>query len=244
VGSIDNQVKTVSETIEDFYKAYPSPPVLPMYRNYVVDLMTQTHLALINSRFKYDAIFGLGLKTSYTKAMGTYDKAVQGDAESEKIWKAMIGALGMDVDTIEKDATAMESYATSTSTADILAHMEGSGSADSAVAEAFSNIRSTGMYTNTFGVGMFQIMELSKVELTAANVEEWAKVLKITPSKMTGDLETYKLNKKKVEAAEELMREIEIREKKKLAERLEAKAKALAEKAAGKKPESEAKSEE
>mmetsp|Transcript_50118 Transcript_50118/g.100910 ORF Transcript_50118/g.100910 Transcript_50118/m.100910 type:complete len:83 (-) Transcript_50118:123-371(-) len=67
-----------------------------------------------------------------------------------------------------------------------------------------------------------------------ANVEEWAKALKITPSKATSDLETYKLNKNKLQKAEEMLREIEIREKKKLAERLEAKAKALAEKAAKK----------
>jgi len=240
VGSIDNQVKTVAETIAEFYKGYPSPPVLPMYRTFIVDLMTQTHLTVVDSRFKYDAIFGLGLKASYTGLMSSYDKQVGGSAESEKIWKAMVEALGLDVEAVDKDAAAMETYASSTSPADILLHMEGSG--DSAAAEAFSNIRS-GLYSGNFGIGMFQVMEHSKAELNNANVEEWAKVLNILPSKMTSDLETYKLNKKKLQAAEDMIREVEIREKKKLAERLEAKAKALAEKSAAKTPEAEAKSE-
>jgi len=235
---IDNQVKTVGEMIDDFWKGYPSPPVLPMYRTFLVDLMTQTHLSVVDSRFKYDSIFALGLKTSYTGLMSSYDKQLGGRAESEKIWKAMVEALGLNVETVEKDAAAIQTYASSTSPADILVHMEGSG--DSVAAEAFSSIRS-GLYSSNFGIGMFQIMELSKVELKKANVEEWAKALKISPAKMTSDLETYKLNKKKLQAAEELIREVEIREKKKLAERLEAKAKALAAKAAGKTPETEAK---
>lgn len=240
VDSIDNQVKTVAETIDDFYKAYPKPPVLPMYRTFLVDLMTQTHLAKVDKRFKYDAVFGLGLKTMYTGLMSSYDKQVGGMEEADKIWKAMVGALGFNVETVNKDAAAMQAYASSTAPADILQHLEGSG--DSEAAKAFNSIRS-GLYSGNFGVGMFQVMELSKVELTKENVEEWAKVLKISPSKLTGDLETYKLNKKKLQQAEELIREVEIREKKKLAERLEAKAKALAEKAAGKTPEAGAKTE-
>jgi len=244
VASIDNQVKTVAETIDDFYNAYPKPPILPMYRTFLVDLMTQTHLTVADSRFKYDAVFGLGLKKSFTGLMSSYDKVV-GSSESEKIWKAMTEALGFTVEKVEKDAEDVEAFASSTSPADILAHMEGSSesaAADSAVAEAFSSIKS-GLYSNNFGVGIFQIMEHSKVDVNKANVEEWAKALKITPSKMTSNLETYQLNKKKLQAAEEMIREVEIREKKKLAERLEAKAKALAEKAAAKASETEAKSE-
>merc|ERR1712008_647911 len=130
----------------------------------------------------------------------------------------------------------MESYASTTSPADILASME--GSTESVATEAFNNIKSS-LYSNIFGVGMFQMMEFSKVEVKKENVQEWAKTLTIRPAKLTNDLETYKLNKRKLQASEEMIREVEIREKKKLAERLEAKAKALAEKAKGPAPKSE-----
>merc|ERR1719461_3084 len=117
-------------------------------------------------------------------------------------------------------------YASSASPADILRDLEGSESAsDAKVVEAFKSIRS-GLYSFSFSVGLFRVMELAGVEVNKANAEEWAKALEITPAKLNSDLETYKLNKNKLQKAEEMIREVEIREKRKLAERLEQKAKA------------------
>merc|ERR1712113_646143 len=105
------------------------------------------------------------------------------------------------------------------------------------VTEAFRSIRS-GLYSFPFSVGLFRVMEIAGVEVNKANAEEWGKALEISPlAKLTSDLETYKLNKDKLQQAEEMIREVEIREKKKLAERLEEKAKKLAAKAAAKKGE-------
>merc|ERR1712032_1407852 len=136
--------------------------------------------------------------------------------------------LSMDVEKVKGDAEAMKSYASSTAPAQILQQMEGTEAATEKLAgEAFKNIGSS-LYSMSFSVGLFKMMELSDVETSKANVEEWAKALKITPSKSTSDLETYKQNKKKLQQAEEMLREVEIREKKLLAKRLEEKAKALA----------------
>uniref|UniRef100_A0A7S4WGI3 Uncharacterized protein n=1 Tax=Alexandrium monilatum TaxID=311494 RepID=A0A7S4WGI3_9DINO len=231
---VSNPVKTVAETVADFYKAYPSPPVLPMYRTFLIDFMTQLHLVIVDSRFKYNAIFALGIKQYFSGLMGSYDKLVSSQ-QSEKIWQAMITSLGLEPDTVTADAEAVTAYASSTSPADILKAMEGAtATAEGKVEQAFGCIGSS-VYSLSFSVGLFKMMELSGVELSKDNVEEWAKALKITPSKVTNDLQTYKLNKDKLQKAEEMIREVEIREKKKLAERLEAKAKALAEKAAAKK---------
>lgn len=235
--SLTNPVKTVAQSIADFYKAYPSPPVLPMYRTFVVDLLTQSHLSIVDVRFQYDAIFGLGLWHYYSGLMGSYDKLVA-SSQSAKIWDAMISALGMDPNKVKADAEAVVAYASSTSPAQILQHLEGSAApSDARIGEAFSHIKKS-LYSGSYSVGLFRIMELSGVEVTKGNVEEWAKALGLAPSKVTSDLETYKQNQSKLQKAEEMMREIEIREKKKLAERLEQKAKALAEKAAKKAAES------
>lgn len=232
--TVNNPIKTVSETIADFYKGYPQPPVLPMYRSFLIDLLTQTHLAVVDSRFTYDAIFALGLTKYYQGLFGTYDKLL-GGPQSEKIWQAFAKSVGLDPDKVKADADAVSSYGKSTSPAQILKDMEGSVEAsDKAVASAFKHIGSS-LYTSSFSIGLFTIMEMAGVEVSKDNVEEWAKALKITPSKVTSDLSTYKLNKQKLQQAEEMIREVEIREKKKLAERLEEKAKKLAAKAADRK---------
>jgi len=227
---VANPVRTVAESISDFYKAYPQPPVLPMYRSFLIDFLTQIHLVSVDSRFKYDAVFALGVKEYYSGLMGTYDKIV-GSGQSEKIWKALIASLGMDSDKVTADAEAVTAFAKSTSPAQILKEVEDGSTSE--VGQAFGSI-GAGLYSMPFSVGLFKVMELSGVEVSKANVEEWAKALKVSTARVTGDLETYKLNKKKLQNAEEMIREVEIREKKKLAERLEAKAKALAEKAAKK----------
>lgn len=224
----------MSQTIDEFYKFYPQPPVLPMYRTFLIDFLTQTHLAIVDARFKYDAIFALGLLEYYKGLMSSYDKLLGGGGQSEKIWQAFVKSVGMDPDKVKADAEAVLSYAEQTAPALILQQMEGvQAASDKRVADAFGDIGKS-LYSISFSIGLFKLMEGCGVETSKANVEEWAKALKVTPSKVTRDLETYKLNKNKLQKAEEMLREVEIREKKKLAERLEAKAKALAAKAAEK----------
>lgn len=232
VDQVPNPVRTVSQTLDIFYKAYPQPPVLPMYRPFLVDLMTQAHLAVVDARFKYDALFGLGLRENFLGLMGTYDKIV-GSEQTEKIWVAMMKGLSMDPDSVKADAEAVTAFAKATSAADILKSIEGGEASEAKVGEAFKSISSS-LYSMPFSVGLFKLMENCGVELSKANTEEWAEALKITKSKVSSDLETYKSNLNKLQKAEEMLREIEIREKKKLAQRLEEKAKKLAAKAAAK----------
>lgn len=231
---LDNPVKTVSETVGEFWKTYDKPPVLPMYRGFIIDFLTQIHLTVVDSRFKYNQVFALGVQTYYKGLMGNYDKLV-GSAQSDKIWDALIAAVGMKGDTLTADAEAVIAYAKANPPATILKQIEGTEDAttDAQVKESLLGI-SSGLYNQQTSFGLFKLMEECGAEVTKTAVEEWAKALKITPSRATADLETFKLNKNKLQKAEELLREVEIREKKKLAERLEAKAKALAEQAAAK----------
>lgn len=228
---LKNPVKDVSSTLDDFYAEYSQPPVLPMYRPYLVDMMSQAHLISVDSRFKYDAIFAWGLWDSFNGMMKNYDQLV-GEGNSDKIWNAMVSALGMDPVKVRADAESMIAYAKAVSPADALKHMEGTVEAsEKKASEAFANIKSS-LYNNVFSVGLFRTMDLVGVEVTKANVEEWAKALSLTPGKVLSDFETWKLSQAKLQQAEEMLREVQIRQKKQLAEKLEAKAKALAAKAA------------
>jgi len=188
----------------------------------------------MGSRFKYDAIFAWGLWDSFGGMMNNYDQLV-GAGNTDKIWNAMVSALGMDPSKVKSDAEAMIAYAKGVSPADALKHMEGTAEAsEMRASEAFANIKSS-LYNSVSSAGLFGIMDVAGVEVTKANVEEWAKALTLTPSKVLSDFETWKLRQAKLQQAQEMLREVQIREKKALAEKLEAKAKALAATAAAKK---------
>lgn len=236
VKQVTNTVKTVADTNAEFWSLYAGEPLLPMFRPYVMDLITQSHLSLVDARFKYDAVWALGMRDYFELMMGSYDRMVR-EGESEKVWSAMTKALGLDGETVKADAEAARAYAKATKPAEILGALERTTPApDAKVAAAFDGI-SKGLFTNTYAVGLFRIMEYMGVELKKANVEEWVKALGLKSARATAALDTYLAFQKKLEQAMELLREMEIREKKNLAERLEQKAKALAAKASEKKAE-------
>jgi photosystem II biogenesis protein Psp29 len=228
---VEIKVKTVSETIADFYKAYPQPPLLPLFRPFIVDFMTTTHLTVFDSRFSYDAVFALGVREYFMGLMAVYD-TLSGKGQADKIWSALCKAIEIDPDQMVKDAEAAQAYAKSTASATILAEIE-AGSATEPMKKAFEDI-SGGLYSTPYGIGIFKIMEFAGVELQKSTVETWAKALKIPETRIGNDLDLYRANLNKLSKAQELLRDNEIREKKKLAEKLEEKAKALAAKAAAK----------
>merc|ERR1719277_2260789 len=148
--------------------------------------------------------------------MESYDK-IAGGTQAEKIWPAFVKALGMSPDQVKGDAETVMAWAKNTDPATIRQTMEGTEkNADTRILQSFEHIASS-LYSMPFSVGLFKIMEYSNVDATRENAEEWAKALKIPPSKLTSDLDTYKKNLNKLSKAEEMMREVEIREKKNLA---------------------------
>merc|ERR1719450_453383 len=108
-----------------------------------MDFLTQTHLAAVDKRFKYDAVFALGLVEYYTGLMNSYDKMVGTGEQSTKIWSAFSKSVGMDPDTVKADANAAVEYAKATPPGQILKHLEGAEApSESRMAEAFSSISS------------------------------------------------------------------------------------------------------
>jgi photosystem II biogenesis protein Psp29 len=225
---IENPVKTVADTMSDFYEAYPQPPVLPLFRTMLMDLLSQTHLLVQDPRFKYNAVWAFGLKASFTALMNPYD-GLTSAGESDKIWKALVGALGLDVEQIDEDAKAAEEFAKATPPAQVLQMLEGEA-ADGKMAEALRGISSS-LYSRSVGIGIFKIMEMGGTELKKENLEEWMKALGLPATKANKDFDNYMALQSKLKQQLEMIREVQIREKKQLAERLEEKARALAAKA-------------
>jgi len=225
---VTSPVKTVSEAIADFYRAYPQPPLLPLFRPFIVDFLTTTHLSVVDSRFAYDAVFALGVREVFDRIMQPYD-AFSLPGESEKIWAAFVRALGFQPEQVAADAEAAKSYAKTTPSSQVLAEIEG-GTASGLMGAAFSHIEKD-LYSLPYGIGLFKLMEVSGAKIEKSNVEAWARALKVSPSRTARDLENFRANMNKLGKAQEMLRDNEIREKKELARKLEEKAKALAAKA-------------
>jgi hypothetical protein len=80
------------------------------------------------------------------------------------------------------------------------------------------------LYSKMWGLAVVDLMEKAGMELTPDNIADLIKDLGFQTDKAKQDLIQFKEIMDKAAQAEQLFREIEIREKKKMAERLERKA--------------------
>ena len=218
-------IKTVSATIAAFESNYPKP-VATLWRSPINDMLQTTHLSVVNQDFKYDALFGYGFLTLMDLIMGTYPVAGEGD----KITDALIAALDFDPQQVRSDSAAIKSAVEGSTEADLLAAAaSGSGAIGSCVAEIKS--RSPYFHTRPGSVGLLNIMDAVNVPTDKAGIERWAEPFgyRTRPlENMSGLLKEYR---DKIANAMQMMKAMEIREKKRMADALEEKAKAAQEKA-------------
>ena len=189
-------------------------------------MLQTTHLSVVNQDFQYDALFGYGFLTLMDLIMGTYPVAGEGD----KITDALISALDFDPQQVRADSAAIKAAVEGSTEADLLAAAaSGSGAIGSCVAEIKS--RSPYFHTRPGSVGLLNIMDAVNVPTDKAGIERWAEPFgyRTRPlENMSGLLKEYR---DKIANAMQMMKAMEIREKKRMADALEEKAKAAQEKA-------------
>eukprot|EP00638_Chattonella_subsalsa_P009660 CAMPEP_0117753414 /NCGR_PEP_ID=MMETSP0947-20121206/12204_1 /TAXON_ID=44440 /ORGANISM="Chattonella subsalsa, Strain CCMP2191" /LENGTH=336 /DNA_ID=CAMNT_0005572277 /DNA_START=120 /DNA_END=1130 /DNA_ORIENTATION=+ len=221
------KVKTVSETLSQFYSSY-GKPIFPQYRNIVTEILTSTHLSVVCAMFTPDPIFTYGLKLLWQEFMGTYPVPEHCD----QMYESMIKALGFDVEAVAEDEKKVLAFVEGKSEDEILAVIK--GEADDAVfGPVFKAIREDKFwwYSRPFGAGIFSIMKKAGVELNNENLEKWVACMNVRDNLPKQDLEIYQTSLIKIKEAEKMYKEVEIREKKAMAKRLEEKAQRALEKA-------------
>lgn len=216
-------VKKVADTMTMFTKAYPKP-VVPAYRSVVNDILVTTHLTVIQKEFKYDPLFALGMVTIFDN----FFKAYPPPSEVDPIFSAMITSLDFDVATMKSDAKTAEAWAEGKSEEELLAMFEAPDA--SPVGATISAVKGNEKfaYSRVWAVGLFKMMNMAGVEPISNEVlVKWATAIGLDKSNfavLESDYDLYSSSLTKLRELEQLFKEIEIREKKKLAERLEAKA--------------------
>jgi len=225
------KIKTVAQAFSDFTDLLQSP-VNALYKNYVTDIVGQTHLVIVNARFKRDGIWSLGLMSALNLVLKNYPEKDL----AEKVVKSLCECLGMDEADIRAEAKEIEDWVAGKTKDDITEALKGNGDNPISKIAAAAKSDKFWMYSKYYGLGLVKIMETVGVEMEMEKafpvMEEWVGTSMEKPFYTAcSDSDSYFRIKAKIDQMETLMREVEIREKKRFAQRLEDKAEAALSKA-------------
>jgi hypothetical protein len=225
------EVKTVGEAFTSF-TAILGTPINALYKNMMTDIVGITHLTVVSARFVRDPIWSLGIVTALDLLLKNYP-----DVENkEKITSSLFKAVELDESEIRKEAATMKEWVSGKSKDEIAMALK--GEVDSPFVDAVKNAKEDQfwMYSRFFGIGLVSMMDEADVEMNADDVypvmEEFMKdCLGKSHFTACSDSDQYFKVKNKLDLMETMMKEIEIREKKRMAQRLEEKAEAAIRKA-------------
>jgi len=218
------KVKTVGEAFAEFSKDL-GLTINPLYKNMVTDIVGTTHLIVVSARFQRDPIWSLGMISALDLLLKNYPEPEY----YGKIVSSLFKCCGLDEAEVRAEAKTIMDWSEGKTKAEIEAALKGEG--DSPVATVTKTIKAEKywMYSRYFGIGLIKLMEQSGMEMDKDEVypviDNWM-TEKLDRSSLTAcnDSDMYFKIKNKLDMMETMMKEIEIREKKRMAERLEGKA--------------------
>lgn len=198
----------------------------------MTDIVGTTHLTVVNARFVRDPIWSLGMVSSLELLLKNYPE----EEARLRITSALFDSCGLNEEDIRAEAKALKTWASGKSKDEISTALKGEGDGPIVPLAIAAKADEFWMYSRFFSIGMVAMMDDCGVEMNADDVypvmEEWmGNSLGKSHFTACSDSDTYFKIKGKLDMMETMMKEIEIREKKRMAERLEDKAEAALKKA-------------
>mmetsp|Transcript_34727 Transcript_34727/g.50986 ORF Transcript_34727/g.50986 Transcript_34727/m.50986 type:complete len:321 (+) Transcript_34727:165-1127(+) len=220
------KVKTVGEAFADFTEAL-GHPINALYKNMLTDIVGSTHLTMVNARFQRDPIWSLGMISSMELLLKNYPEQHIAD----DIISSLIKSMGLEESEVRAEAKFIMESLEGMEKDDIATAMRGEGNSPIATIAKNAKDDDYWMYSRFFGLGLLKIMEVVGVDMSMEScymvMEEWVgKSLEKPFYTACSDSDQWFGVKSKLSMMETLMKEIEIREKKKQAQRLEDRAEA------------------
>jgi photosystem II biogenesis protein Psp29 len=221
-----NNLPTVSETKRAFYGAH-TRPINSIYRRVVEELMVEMHLLSVNQTFAYNAIYALGVVTTYDRFMETYEP--QSDRDS--IFASLCSALHSDAAQYRRDASQAQEAVTGQSIDRVSAWLAGqdldsAGNLKGAI-EAIIG-QPTFKYSRLFGIGLVSLLDQAEGDLPSgetltAMLTAMATALHLPTEKLQKDIESYRSNLDRMIQTQLVMKEALEADRKKREKRAEEK---------------------
>ncbi|MDJ0532040.1 MAG: photosystem II biogenesis protein Psp29 [Xenococcaceae cyanobacterium MO_207.B15] len=201
---IVTNLKTVSDTKRAFY-SHHTRPINSVYRRVIEELLVEMHLLSVNSDFKSDPIYYLGVVTSFERLMQGY----QPEKDKVSIFNALCCSIDQDPDVYNAQAHSLLSIAKHKSSEDLIAWLSNPTPIEGAenIIESIQAISNNNnfKYSRPFAIGLYTLLEETNAELLKDNdkrneiVGIFAENLGLPGEKMKKDLEIYRSNLEKMD---------------------------------------------
>ena len=222
-----SNIRTVSDTKRAFYTTH-TRPISSIYRRVVEELMVEMHLLSVNAEFQYDAIYALGVVTTFDKFM----KGYRPDDDLSSIFTALCQAMdGVDANQYRHDAETLLQSISQLSKEDVGliidqadTSQEGGGTDLSSQLGAIAHASSF-KYSRLFAIGWLTVLETIDEAIVKddaqldASIQKLCELLKLSKEKIDKDLEIYRGNLEKLQQAQDVLEDVLKADRKKREER-------------------------
>ncbi|MEA5534629.1 photosystem II biogenesis protein Psp29 [Crocosphaera sp. XPORK-15E] len=200
-----NNIRTVSDTKREFYH-YHIRPINSVYRRFVEELLVEMHLLSVNVNFRYDAIYALGVVTSFERFIQGY----QPETDKGSIFNAICQAVGGNSEQYRHDAQTLLNQGKEMSVEDFTNQMEGAARGESGDGSIFGTLQAIAQnpqfkYSRLFAVGLYTLLigidsDLVKNEENRNQIlDQVSEAFNLSSEKFQKDLDLYRSNLDKMQ---------------------------------------------
>jgi photosystem II biogenesis protein Psp29 len=182
------------------------------------------HLLSVNVDFSYDAIYALGVVTTFDRFMQGY----RPERDKESIFQALCSSIESDPQRYRDDAEQIKAELSNLNKDSLLAIISLTDDApEGLLKDLVRKISGEGefKYSRLFGIGLYTLLESINPDLAKEKdqreeiLEEVASKLSLPEGKLLKDAENYQLNLEKMMQAQEVLSDMLKADRKKREER-------------------------
>ena len=219
-----NTVPTLSDTKRRFYAKH-NRPISSIYRRFLEELMVEMHLLSVNNGFAYDAIYALGVVTTFDRFMEGYEP----QTDQTSIFESLCLAINSSPNQYRQDATTLMESCQALTLDALLGGLQQEIEAPSTalLLPIFKTIAQNHSfkYSRLFAIGFLRLLEQAESELIQDKakletvLDSLAEALALPAEKMKKDAEMYLSSLDKMGQARLLMEEMVQTERKRREQR-------------------------